>query len=416
MVAFFTTALLSVTAWGQSILVEEFNYSTGQLTNAGSGANVSGGTWISFSGSGNYIPVSSGSLSYAAYPSSGNGNKADLISTASSAEDVRSPFSKVTSGTVYVSFLLSVTNTTGLTSGGDYFFAFRNETGTNTGYKGLIYIQTLNSGFTLGVRPGAAGAAAVFSSTQYNAGTTYLVVMKYAIIAGAANDVVSLWINPSLSGSEPTADLSVTADAGSLEPDGIEGISMRQGSAGTPNASIDGIRVATSWSQAPLPVELTSFIALAGKNDVKLAWNTATEVNNYGFDIERRSMNNQQSTINSWTKVGFVAGHGTTNAPQNYSYADNSLAFGSYSYRLKQIDHNGNFEYSKEVEAKVTLAPNTIVLGQNHPNPFNPETNIEFAVPISGYTTLKVYNNLGEEITTLVNGNIEAGVLTSSDL
>jgi len=85
--------------------------------------------------------------------------------------------------------------------------------------------------------------------------------------------------------------------------------------------------------------------------------------------------------------------------------------FGTYSYRLKQIDRNGNFEYSKEVEAAVTMTPNTILLGQNYPNPFNPETNIEFAVPISGYTTLKVYNNLGEEITTLVNGNIEAGVL-----
>jgi hypothetical protein len=79
-----------------------------------------------------------------------------------------------------------------------------------------------------------------------------------------------------------------------------------------------------------LPVELTSFTALAGKNSVELAWNTATEVNNFGFDIERKTANSQQLTadnqslINNWTKVGFVNGHGTTNAPQSYSFTDAS--------------------------------------------------------------------------------------------
>jgi hypothetical protein len=165
-----------------------------------------------------------------------------------------------------------------------------------------------------------------------------------------------------------------------------------------------------STNTSPLPVELTSFTALAGKNSVELAWNTATEVNNYGFDIER-AIHSGLNGLRDWQKIGFVSGNGNSNAPHNYSFTDNSAMFGTYSYRLKQIDRNGNFEYSKEVEAAVTMTPNTIVLGQNYPNPFNPETNIEFAVPISGYTTLKVYNTLGEEITTLVNGNIEAGVL-----
>jgi hypothetical protein len=168
----------------------------------------------------------------------------------------------------------------------------------------------------------------------------------------------------------------------------------------------DRVDSVTVIANIALPVELTSFTALAGKNSIELAWNTATEVNNYGFDIERRSISNEsriehgtlgsaQSTMNSWAKIGFVSGNGTSNMPHGYSFIDNSATFGTYSYRLKQIDRNGNFEYSKEVEAAVAMAPNTIVLGQNYPNPFNPRTSIEFAVPKTGFTMLKVYNMLG---------------------
>ena len=164
----------------------------------------------------------------------------------------------------------------------------------------------------------------------------------------------------------------------------------------------------------PLPVELVAFTAISRGNAVALNWTTATEVNNYGFEIERKSMNNEQSTMNSWTKVGFVDGHGTANAPQNYSYIDNSVAFGKYSYRLKQIDRDGKFSYSTTVESAAGIAPNTLILGQNYPNPFNPETKIDFVVPVSGLTTLKVYSLLGEEVATLVNENLEAGVVHSA--
>lgn len=180
------------------------------------------------------------------------------------------------------------------------------------------------------------------------------------------------------------------------------------GSAGSrPKISIDDISVTNNGA---LPVELTSFTALVRGGKVELDWSTATEVNNYGFDVERKAKNNEQSTMNSWTKMAFVSGNGTSNIVHNYSYTDNA-GIGEYSYRLKQIDRDGKFVYSKEVESTVGITPNTIVLGQNYPNPFNPETNIEFAVPATGHATLKVYNMLGEQIATLVNGNIEAGVL-----
>jgi hypothetical protein len=114
-----------------------------------------------------------------------------------------------------------------------------------------------------------------------------------------------------------------------------------------------------SISSSPLPVELSSFTISTEKSSVSLKWHTATEVNNYGFDIERKS-------TSSWSKVAFVEGHGTTNAPQSYSYADNS-ASGKLVYRLKQIDRDGKFEYSKEVEATVVAAPSVFSLSQNYP-------------------------------------------------
>lgn len=125
-------------------------------------------------------------------------------------------------------------------------------------------------------------------------------------------------------------------------------------------------------------------------------------MNNYGFDIERKSMN-------MWNKIDFVEGHGTTNAPQSYSYVD-ATAYGTVSYRLKQIDRDGKFEYSKEVEATVIAAPTVFALSQNYPNPFNPTTTISFTVPAPGRATLKIINMLGQEGATLFDGEAQIGI------
>ena len=170
-----------------------------------------------------------------------------------------------------------------------------------------------------------------------------------------------------------------------------------------------------------LPVELTSFTASVSNLTTVLAWKTATEVNNAGFEIERISINNHsltqqgtlgsaQSTINSWSKVGFVAGNGTSNAPHHYSYADNVGTPGTYSYRLKQIDHDGAFIYSQEVHVQAGSVPNVFTLGQNYPNPFNPSTSIQFTVPADGKATLKIFNALGQEVATLFDGEASAGM------
>jgi len=234
--------------------------------------------------------------------------------------------------------------------------------------------------------------------------------------SGLTFTAITLAINGNgIPGITNVADLNISLATGPAldvyaAPSGATTATPVVNRAGLTQADLPGTYYFASTSTSPLPVELTSFTALAGKNSVELAWNTATEVNNYGFEVER-AIHSGLNGLRDWQKIGFVSGNGNSNAPHNYSFTDNAAMFGTYSYRLKQIDRNGNFEYSKEVEAAVTLTPNTMVLGQNYPNPFNPETSIEFAVPATGYTTLKVYNTLGKEIATLVNGNIEAGVL-----
>jgi len=150
-----------------------------------------------------------------------------------------------------------------------------------------------------------------------------------------------------------------------------------------------------------VPVELTSFAAVVAGGNVELNWSTATETNNQGFQIER-------SNDGEFTSVGYVAGHGTTTETQNYIFTDRDVPVGSYSYRLKQVDFDGTFEYSDVVEAEVA-APVEFSLDQNYPNPFNPSTTITFRLAADSKVSLKVFDVLGQEVITLINNDLSAG-------
>ncbi len=170
------------------------------------------------------------------------------------------------------------------------------------------------------------------------------------------------------------------------------------------NNSISDSNVPVKVSGSPLPVELTSFNAVSiNSATAVLNWTTATEVNNYGFEIEK--MNDR---MNAWSNIGFVEGHGNSNSPKEYSFVDAELLNGDVSYRLKQIDTNGKFEYSSVIELKNNLSKEYI-LKQNYPNPFNPTTVISYSIPTSSHVILKVFDVLGNEIATLVNKNQEVG-------
>jgi hypothetical protein len=144
-----------------------------------------------------------------------------------------------------------------------------------------------------------------------------------------------------------------------------------------------------------MPVELQSFSAKTIRGRVELNWSTATEVNNAGFDIERYAGG-------SWGRIGFVEGAGTTNSPNTYSFVD-ADAKGTVSYRLKQIDRNGQFAYSQAVEVKAPLTLEDYGLSQNFPNPFNPSTTITFAMRNEEHVSVTVYNSLGQAVATLFN-------------
>jgi Secretion system C-terminal sorting domain len=159
----------------------------------------------------------------------------------------------------------------------------------------------------------------------------------------------------------------------------------------------------TSTIIDPLPVELSSFIASVTNDFVILNWTTATERNSASFEVEKK-----QASINTWQKIASVKAADLSNSPRNYSYADKNITSGKYNYRLKMVDNDGSFKYSNEVNVDIS-APAKFELSQNYPNPFNPSTIIRYQLPVNGQISLKVYNMLGKEVTTLVNEQKLAG-------
>lgn len=168
------------------------------------------------------------------------------------------------------------------------------------------------------------------------------------------------------------------------------------------NTNGSSVYSSSATNNAVLPVELISFSAYTNNKTVNLSWRTATEVNNYGFEILRSAQNDK------WEKIGFVNGHGNSNSPKNYSFTDEPYGGKVFKYRLKQIDFDGAFEYSDEVTA-VFEDVTTFELEQNYPNPFNPSTKISYTIPQRSNVKLRVYNMLAQLEAELVNDSQEAG-------
>ncbi len=169
----------------------------------------------------------------------------------------------------------------------------------------------------------------------------------------------------------------------------------------------------SNWvdGNVPLPVELTSFTADYLEGKVLLKWQTATELNNYGFEVERNIYKGENGEAGrGWEKIGFVAGNGNSNSTKQYSFKDENISEGTIQYRLKQIDNNGNFKYSNVIEVEGKQIPNEFALYQNYPNPFNPSTVIKYALPFESKVKITIYSITGELVDELVNKVQSAGV------
>ncbi len=153
-----------------------------------------------------------------------------------------------------------------------------------------------------------------------------------------------------------------------------------------------------------VPVEMISFTAAAEADGVNLKWETATETNNNGFEIERK-------TSNTWEKIGFVKGNGTSSNFSKYTFNDDvsGLSAAKASYRLRQVDLNGTSKYSKEIEVAIVAGPKDYALFQNFPNPFNPSTTIRYALPYQSNVKISIYNITGQLIKVLVNSEQPTG-------
>jgi len=297
-------------------------------------------------------------------------------------------------------------------------------------FTGIRFVFGASGAITAAYRNGASWTT--LSGTPFAQGITYTVDIygnnttstinyTYSSSQSVASNKFDLWIDGVLVGD----DLSKAQLANNVNIDSwmIYGESSASNQA---NIFLDDFDYTNSYADNPLPVELTSFTAAStssanGENNVVLNWQTATEVNNYGFEIERSEVRSQNL---EWNKIGFVQGNGNSNSPRLFSFTDEYVPEGKYRYRLKQIDTDGKFEYSDIVEIDLTNPPLEFVLEQNYPNPFNPGTTIKYSLAKDSFVSLIVYDVLGNEVTVLVNeqqasGNYEVsfdGKSVSGDL
>lgn len=157
----------------------------------------------------------------------------------------------------------------------------------------------------------------------------------------------------------------------------------------------------------PLPVQLSAFTASTFGSSVELRWRTETEVENYGFEVDRRRQD-PLSGPDSWNTVGFVQGAGTSSMPREYFHVDRLVPPGRYAYRIRQIDFSGSSTLTRAIEIEVSSLPSDFLV-TSYPNPFNPTTTLAFALPEPGRVLIRIYNLFGEDVATVADRDFSAG-------
>jgi hypothetical protein len=382
-VLIFSCCFLINTAFSQILFTEDFNFPSGAVNDSiGGGVGTTtalGDTiWKKHSGAGTNgraVKYTTTSLSYSGYYGSGIGGAARFQHTVGSADINGSLGTSINSGTVYTAFMLKVDSTGGNDSTCDYFFHYCDLYGaTNlTNFRAKLFIcagSDSSTKFKIGISKGlnakptaaqltAGGSKPTFSTTEYNIGQTYLVIVKYTFNTTSGDDVTNLFV---LSGAipavEPTPDAtSIDATSAASDLSRIQSICIRQGSIGRTAATIDGIRVFTTWDAATvtaLPAKLNSFSAIGLNNLVNVNWTALCTVNSCNFFVERGIDGLNFETVSSLN----------SSANSNYTISDKNLPTAKILYyRLKIVNNDGKIEYStiQKVQVrniKLSISPN----------------------------------------------------------
>lgn len=265
------------------------------------------------------------------------------------------------------------------------------------------YINGVEKSVHLGTSSSAANTAMNTTTTNFNIGRRQ---DNSGFFKGKI-DEIRIW-NYARSGTEIVNNMNT--ELSGTESGLVAYYKMSNGSGTTlsdngKNGNNGTLMNGTEWigAEVVLPVELASFNAKAENNRVDLSWMTHTETNNYGFEIQRLS-----SAADNWEKIGFVRGSGSSNKSCSYNFIDKLPVSGTVQYRLKQIDNDGNSKLYDAITVEMNIT-GRYTLEQNTPNPFNPSTAIIFRLPASTFVNIKIYDQLGREVTELINQEKQAG-------
>ncbi len=332
MILYFIVILCGILnpAFSTLLLEENFNFS-GLLTANG---------WAAHSSSG-VSPISTTTgLTYAGYPSSGIGQAALLATTG---EDVNRGFTAQTAGSIYFSFLVSTTS-----SSLGYFF-HTSDPMPSTTFRGKVFITSDGTGDFEFALTMSTNTPTAITNGNYSFNTTYLVVLKYTIVAGTSNDNVSLFVfssgMPPVTEPAPTLG-PITETVADLVSIGY--VELRQHTAGQ-GITVDGIRIADTWLESTTLIDLVSFSAIPKTDNIQIAWQTASELDNAGFHLWRATEASPYTLITN----SLIPAQGTATTGASYDYKDYDIIPGTrYSYKLEDIDVAGKSGWHGPVNAE----------------------------------------------------------------
>jgi hypothetical protein len=357
-------------AQGQTYLSENFDFGSNDSLTANGWVGNTGGTT-------NALRASAAGLIYTGYVNSGTGNSVNVAATGQDA--FRESATAVNSGSVYVSFLANFSDV----STGDYFLALL-PTNSTSNYVARVFAQEAGTGrFRVGITK-AATTPGAYSSDTFYLDTTYLFVVKYQFNASSTNnDSVKLYVFSSgVPATEPALATAYPTVAGTDAPN-IARVNIRQGSpSSSPTLRIDGVRMATTWDDGPLPVRFISTSVQKTGSTNLITWSTASENNNSHFEIERSDVDEQ------FRSIGTVRGRGNSSVVNSYSFTDARPYRGASLYRIRQVDFDGMSSLSPTL-----IFANRPAFEISAGNPFGKDLNVSVNSPVP--VSIRLFDVMG---------------------